>query len=53
MRDGIGMWRVASRLNAGKFIWSADGAGTLSVSRAQFDALVVKIGSPRHICNAL
>jgi transposase len=41
VHDGIGVWLAARRLNAGKFVWPADGAITLSLSRTQFDALVL------------
>jgi len=42
VRDGIGVWLAARRLNAGKFVWSADSANTtLSLSRTQLDALVL------------
>jgi transposase len=41
VHDGIGVWLAARRLNAGKFIWPRDAATTLSVTRAQFDALVL------------
>ena len=41
VHDGIGVWLAARRLNAGKFVWPCDGANTLSLSRTQFDALVL------------
>ena len=41
VHDGIGVWLAARRLNAGKFVWPADGATTLSLSRTQLDALVL------------
>lgn len=41
VHDGIGVWLAARRLNAGKFIWPREGANTLSLSRTQFDALVL------------
>jgi len=41
VHDGIGVWLAARRLNAGKFVWSTDAGGTLQLTRAQFDALVL------------
>ena len=41
VHDAIGVWLAARRLNAGKFVWSTDSAHTLSLSRTQFDALVL------------
>jgi len=41
VHDGIGVWLAARRLNAGRFVWPRDAATTLSVTRAQFDALVL------------
>ena len=41
VHDGIGVWLAARRLNAGKFVWPGDGENTLSLSRAQLDALVL------------
>ena len=39
--DGIGVWLAARRLNSGKFVWSRDAATTATLSRTQFDALVL------------
>ena len=41
LHDGIGVWLAARRLNAGKFVWPADTASTLELTRPQFDALVL------------
>lgn len=41
VHDGIGVWLAARRLNAGRFDWPRDITGNLSLSRAQFDALVL------------
>jgi transposase len=41
VHDGIGVWLAARRLNAGKFVWPNDDASTMSLSRTQFDALVL------------
>lgn len=40
VHDGIGVWLVARRLNAGRFVWPGDG-NTLSLTRPQLDALVL------------
>jgi transposase len=41
--DGVGVWLAARRLNQARFHWPvpSDGDSTLSMTRAQFDALVV------------
>lgn len=41
VHDGIGVWLAARRLNAGKFVWPCDDAGTLQLTRPQFDTLVL------------
>jgi len=41
VHDGIGVWLAARRLNSGKFVWPKNVSGTLSLSRPQFDALVL------------
>jgi transposase len=39
VHDGIGVWLAARRLNQGRFVWSTDAAPSVSLTRAQFDAL--------------
>lgn len=47
VHDGIGVWLAARRLHQGHFVWpSADTAKQLTISRVQFDALV--LGLPWH-----
>lgn len=41
VHDGIGVWLAARRLNAGGFVWPREGGSTLSITRVQFDALVL------------
>jgi transposase len=41
VHDGIGVWLAARRLHSGKFVWPQEVGGTLTLSRAQLDALVL------------
>lgn len=41
VHDGIGVWLAARRLHQGKFVWPKDAGGTMSLTRAQLDALVL------------
>ncbi len=41
VHDGIGVWLAARRLNSGRFIWPRDVVGTFTLTRPQFDALVL------------
>lgn len=41
VHDGIGIWLAARRLHQGKFCWPQHVGGTLSLTRAQLDALVL------------
>jgi transposase len=41
VHDGIGVWLAARRLNSGRFVWPRDANTTLTLTRAQFDALVL------------
>lgn len=41
VHDGIGVWLAARRLNQGRFVWPADIGGTVSLTTAQFEALVL------------
>jgi len=51
VHDGIGVWLAARRLNQGRFTWPCEGAGSVTLTRAQFDALV--LGLPwQHVGDA-
>lgn len=42
VHDGFGLWLCARRLYQGRFVWTGvDDTGQVSLSRAQFDALVI------------
>jgi transposase len=51
VHDGIGVWLAARRLSQGRFTWPAQGADSVTLTRAQFDALV--LGLPwQHVGDA-
>lgn len=51
VHDGIGVWLAARRLNQGRFVWSGDSGPGVSLTSAQFDALV--LGLPwQHVGDA-
>src|SRR6185369_3507914 len=41
VHDGIGVWLAARRLNAGRFVWPREASVKISLTRSQFDALVL------------
>lgn len=55
VHDGIGIWLAARRLHQGRFVWPKEAGPTLSLSRPQFDALVLglpwqRVGEAGVIC---
>jgi transposase len=51
VHDGSGVWLAARWLSQGRFVWSDDSAPGVSLTRAQFDALV--LGLPwQHVGDA-
>jgi transposase len=51
VHDGIGVWLAALRLNQGRFTWPTDVAVSVSLTRVQFEALV--LGLPwQHVGEA-
>ena len=40
IHDGLGLWLACRRLNQGRFCW-AEGNGSMTLTQAQFDALVL------------
>ena len=50
--DGSGMWLCTRRLQRGSFAWPGEAAGSLSLTREQFDWLVAglpwqRLGAPQ------
>ncbi len=41
VHDGFGVWLAVRRLHRGRFLWAANASRRLSLSREQFDALVL------------
>lgn len=41
VHDGIGVWLASRRLYKRKFVWPHQGGTTVSITRTQFDALVL------------
>jgi hypothetical protein len=42
VHDGFGLWQAVRRLHQGRFVWAGGlAAGTVSISRAQFEAIVL------------
>jgi transposase len=41
LHDGFGVWCATRRLNEGRFLWPAAGAASMTLTREQFEALVI------------
>lgn len=41
VHDGMGLWLAVRRLNQGHFIWPRKDSGRMSLTRPQFDALIL------------
>ena len=41
VHDGFGVWCATRRLNRGRFVWPREGVAPPTLTRAQFDALVL------------
>jgi transposase len=41
VHDGLGVWLAVRRLNQGHFVWPRGGTEPVSLTRGQFDALVL------------
>src|SRR5438445_3507579 len=41
VHDGFGVWCATRRLNQGRFAWPRDGSTPPTLTRAQFDALIL------------
>ena len=41
VHDGFGLWLAVRRLHCGRLLWAAAGSNRSSLTREQFDALVL------------
>lgn len=41
LHDGFGVWCATRRLNEGRFVWPSASAASLTLTREQFEALVI------------